>query len=180
MIVVKVGYGRKRLEEHLLICSACRDRLESTDEYLAAMRSAANRGAAGGVAVAGDAVPYLVLTTDLEPIYVRLLPRFEAIRAAGSGVLPLPSRSAKRTFVRVPLLPQFNPTFPAIFLPHGRTMKHDADSGASSVGRRFHRRHRLGCGTAPRPKVERDMGHVDRRSCRHRRRDLRMAVSPGP
>ena len=53
MIVVKVGYGRKRLEEHLLICSACRDRLESTDEYLAAMRSAANRGAAGGVAVAG-------------------------------------------------------------------------------------------------------------------------------
>jgi predicted anti-sigma-YlaC factor YlaD len=29
------------LEEHLLICSECRDRLESTDEYVAAMRSAA-------------------------------------------------------------------------------------------------------------------------------------------
>jgi hypothetical protein len=28
-------------EEHLLICSACRDRLESTDEYVAAMHSAA-------------------------------------------------------------------------------------------------------------------------------------------
>ena len=30
----------ERLEEHLLICSACRDRLESTDQYVAAMRAA--------------------------------------------------------------------------------------------------------------------------------------------
>ena len=30
-----------RLEEHLLICSACRDRLTATDGYVAAMRSAA-------------------------------------------------------------------------------------------------------------------------------------------
>ena len=29
------------LEEHLLICSACRDRLTATDGYVAAMRSAA-------------------------------------------------------------------------------------------------------------------------------------------
>ena len=28
------------LEEHLLICSACRDRLESTDQYVAAMKAA--------------------------------------------------------------------------------------------------------------------------------------------
>jgi predicted anti-sigma-YlaC factor YlaD len=31
----------ERLEEHLLICSACRDRLEAMDEYVAAMRLAA-------------------------------------------------------------------------------------------------------------------------------------------
>lgn len=29
------------LEEHLLICSAYRDRLESTDQYVASMRAAA-------------------------------------------------------------------------------------------------------------------------------------------
>jgi predicted anti-sigma-YlaC factor YlaD len=29
------------LEEHLLICSECRDHLKATDEYVAAMRSAA-------------------------------------------------------------------------------------------------------------------------------------------
>ena len=29
------------LEEHLLICQSCRDRLQTTDEYVAAMRSAA-------------------------------------------------------------------------------------------------------------------------------------------
>ena len=29
------------LEEHLLICSACRDGQESTDQYVAGMRSAA-------------------------------------------------------------------------------------------------------------------------------------------
>ena len=32
-----------RLEEHLLICSACRDRLQTTDEYVMAMRSAAGK-----------------------------------------------------------------------------------------------------------------------------------------
>jgi anti-sigma factor RsiW len=40
-----------RLEEHLLICSACRDRLTATEEYVAAMRSAAakiRRGGKGG------------------------------------------------------------------------------------------------------------------------------------
>ena len=31
------------LEEHLLICSACRDRLQGTDEYVAAMRAAAGK-----------------------------------------------------------------------------------------------------------------------------------------
>jgi anti-sigma factor RsiW len=30
-----------RLEEHLLVCQSCRDRLKATDEYVAAMRSAA-------------------------------------------------------------------------------------------------------------------------------------------
>jgi anti-sigma factor RsiW len=30
-----------RLEEHLLICSACRNRLQMMDDYVAAMRSAA-------------------------------------------------------------------------------------------------------------------------------------------
>jgi hypothetical protein len=30
-----------RLDEHLLICELCRDRLESTDEYVAAMKAAA-------------------------------------------------------------------------------------------------------------------------------------------
>jgi hypothetical protein len=30
------------LEEHLLLCNHCRDRLESTDEYVAAMRAAAS------------------------------------------------------------------------------------------------------------------------------------------
>ena len=30
-----------RLEEHLLICSACRDRLESTEQYVAAMKAVA-------------------------------------------------------------------------------------------------------------------------------------------
>lgn len=29
------------LEEHLLMCSDCRDRLEPTDEYVAAMKAAA-------------------------------------------------------------------------------------------------------------------------------------------
>jgi len=29
------------LEDHLLICPGCRDRLEATDEYVAAMKSAA-------------------------------------------------------------------------------------------------------------------------------------------
>jgi predicted anti-sigma-YlaC factor YlaD len=31
----------ERLEEHLLICSACRDRLESTEQYVEAMKAAA-------------------------------------------------------------------------------------------------------------------------------------------
>jgi anti-sigma factor RsiW len=31
----------ERLEEHLLICSECRDRLQTMDEYVAAMKSAA-------------------------------------------------------------------------------------------------------------------------------------------
>jgi hypothetical protein len=31
------------LEEHLLICQQCRDRLTATDEYLTAMRSAAKK-----------------------------------------------------------------------------------------------------------------------------------------
>ena len=31
------------LEEHLLICAECRDRLESTDEYVAAMKVAAGK-----------------------------------------------------------------------------------------------------------------------------------------
>ena len=30
-----------RLEEHLLICAECRDRLQSTDEFVAAMKAAA-------------------------------------------------------------------------------------------------------------------------------------------
>jgi anti-sigma factor RsiW len=29
------------LEEHLLICTACQDRLQATDDYVAAMRAAA-------------------------------------------------------------------------------------------------------------------------------------------
>ncbi|MGD0496992.1 MAG: hypothetical protein ABSC23_01005 [Bryobacteraceae bacterium] len=33
----------ERLEEHLLMYSACRDRLESTDVYVTAMRSAAGK-----------------------------------------------------------------------------------------------------------------------------------------
>ena len=32
-----------RLKEHLLICSACRDRLQTTYEYVMAMRSAARK-----------------------------------------------------------------------------------------------------------------------------------------
>jgi anti-sigma factor RsiW len=32
-----------RLEEHLLICSACRDRIDATDEYVAAMKAAAGK-----------------------------------------------------------------------------------------------------------------------------------------
>lgn len=32
-----------RLEEHLLICLACQDRLESTDEYVMAMHLAAGK-----------------------------------------------------------------------------------------------------------------------------------------
>jgi hypothetical protein len=31
------------LEEHLLICEDCRDRLEATDEYVAAIRAAAGK-----------------------------------------------------------------------------------------------------------------------------------------
>ncbi len=31
------------LEEHLLICSECHNRLKATDEYVAAMRSAAGK-----------------------------------------------------------------------------------------------------------------------------------------
>jgi uncharacterized CHY-type Zn-finger protein len=33
--------GVESLEEHLLICSGCRDRLTAADEYVAAMRAAA-------------------------------------------------------------------------------------------------------------------------------------------
>ena len=29
-----------RLEEHLLVCQSCRDRLTATDEYVAAMKAA--------------------------------------------------------------------------------------------------------------------------------------------
>jgi uncharacterized CHY-type Zn-finger protein len=36
------------LEEHLLICSACRDRLTATDEYVTAMCSAAAKIREGG------------------------------------------------------------------------------------------------------------------------------------
>jgi hypothetical protein len=32
-----------RLEEHLLVCSVCRGRLESTEQYVAVMRSAAGK-----------------------------------------------------------------------------------------------------------------------------------------
>jgi predicted anti-sigma-YlaC factor YlaD len=35
--------GSDRLEEHLLICSECRDRLESTDQYVMAMKAAAGK-----------------------------------------------------------------------------------------------------------------------------------------
>ena len=31
----------ERLDEHLLVCSACRDRQEATNQYVASMRSAA-------------------------------------------------------------------------------------------------------------------------------------------
>ena len=31
------------LEEHFLICSECRDRLQATDQYVAALRSAAGK-----------------------------------------------------------------------------------------------------------------------------------------
>lgn len=31
------------LEEHLLVCPACQDRLKATDEYIAAMRAAAKK-----------------------------------------------------------------------------------------------------------------------------------------
>lgn len=37
-----------RLEEHLLVCAECRDRLKATDEYVAAMRSAAGKIRKGG------------------------------------------------------------------------------------------------------------------------------------
>ena len=38
-----------RLEEHLLICSECRNRLQTMDDYVAAMRSAAAKlRSAGG------------------------------------------------------------------------------------------------------------------------------------
>jgi hypothetical protein len=33
--------GVESLEEHLLVCAGCRDRLQATDEYVAAMHSAA-------------------------------------------------------------------------------------------------------------------------------------------
>ena len=38
-----------RLEEHLLICSECRNRLHLMDEYVAAMRSAAAKFRSGGI-----------------------------------------------------------------------------------------------------------------------------------
>lgn len=31
------------VEEHLLICQSCRDRLQATDDYVAAMKSAAGK-----------------------------------------------------------------------------------------------------------------------------------------
>jgi hypothetical protein len=37
-----------KLAEHLLICSACRDRLQATDEYVAAMKAAAAKIRRGG------------------------------------------------------------------------------------------------------------------------------------
>ena len=40
------------LEEHLLICSECRDRLESTEQYVAAMRAAAAKIRRGGKGIA--------------------------------------------------------------------------------------------------------------------------------
>jgi hypothetical protein len=43
-----------RLEEHILICSACRDWLTATDEYVAAMKAAATKvrkGAASSTVV---------------------------------------------------------------------------------------------------------------------------------
>jgi predicted anti-sigma-YlaC factor YlaD len=32
-----------RLEEHLLVCQSCRDRLTAADEYVAAMKAAAGK-----------------------------------------------------------------------------------------------------------------------------------------
>jgi len=37
-----------RLEKHLLICSECRNRLQTMDDYVAAMRSAAAKLRGGG------------------------------------------------------------------------------------------------------------------------------------
>jgi anti-sigma factor RsiW len=33
----------EQLEEHLLVCQSCRDRLEATDRYVAAMKAAAGK-----------------------------------------------------------------------------------------------------------------------------------------
>ena len=38
-----------RLEEHLLICSECRNRLQMMDDYVAAMRSAAAKLRSGSI-----------------------------------------------------------------------------------------------------------------------------------
>ena len=42
-LFLREGAAVEFLEEHLLICSECRDRLLTTDEYVAAMKAAAAR-----------------------------------------------------------------------------------------------------------------------------------------
>ena len=45
------------LEEHLLICAECRQRLQATEQYVAAMREAAARMTASGTDQQGSEEP---------------------------------------------------------------------------------------------------------------------------
>lgn len=94
------------LEEHLLVCAGCRDRLQATKEYVAMKASAARKirqrkqdlriGALWALPCSCPSESNPALATDLEPVSVRTQPRLEAIRATGEASIEAERKKAAK------------------------------------------------------------------------------------